>query len=68
MIYCLNFREKGLSEVCDLIEEAKDARMDEEKSEVRRNFLRKIPECLVNIKLYRTLSQIPSMLCFLGLF
>ena len=25
--YCFNFREKGFSEICDLIEEAKDAKI-----------------------------------------
>ena len=44
MKYCFNFREEGLSEVCDLIEEAKDVRMDEEKSELSRSFLKKIEE------------------------
>ena len=50
--YCFNFRENGLSEICDQLEEAKDARMEEEKkSELRRSLLEKIPECPVNIKL-----------------
>ena len=53
MNYCFLFREKGLSDVCDLIEEVMMARMDqleEEKSN-------QIPECPVNIELYSTLSD-----------
>ena len=52
MNYCFTFRENGLSDICDLIEEAKDARVHEERSELSRSLLKKIPECPVNIKLY----------------
>ena len=64
-------REGGLSEICDQLEDAKDARMEEEKSELSKSLLEKIPECPVNIKLYftvYTVRQIPSMFCFPGLF
>ena len=53
-LFCFTFRENGVSEICDLLEEAKDARigqLEEEKSELRRSLLEKIPECPVNIKL-----------------
>ena len=65
--YCFNLRENGLSDICDLLEEAKDARMEEEKkSELRRSLLDKIPECPVNIKLdFHTKSL---MFYFPGLF
>ena len=33
MHYCFNFREKGLSKVCDLIEEIMCARMDKLEAE-----------------------------------
>ena len=48
MNYCSNFREKGLADICDLIEDAKDARMEEEKAQ---QLLKKIPECPVSMKL-----------------
>ena len=62
MNYCLNFREKGLSGVCDLIEETMAARIDQlevensdlvdEKADLRRSQLEKIPKCPVNITLH----------------
>ena len=57
MLYCFNFRENGLSEICVLIEDAKDAKigqLEEEKSDLSRSLLKKIPECPVNIKIYFT--------------
>ena len=58
----LDFREGGHYDICDLIEETKDTRSNakirqlaEEKSDLSRSFLEKIPECPVNIKLYFTL-------------
>ena len=57
MNYCFTFRENRLSDICDLIEEAKDARVHEERSELSRSLLKKIPECPVNMKLYVTLSD-----------
>ena len=51
MNFCFTFRENRLSDICDLIEEAKDARVEEERSELSSSLLKKIPECPVNIKL-----------------
>ena len=64
--FCFYFRENGLSDICDLLEEAKDARMEEEKkSELRRSLLEKIPECPVNIKFYFAISgKFPQ--CFIS--
>ena len=63
--YCFYFRENGLSEICDLIEDLKDAKIgqlevDNSDQEAKIGQLEvekaeekeKIPECPVNIKLY----------------
>ena len=58
MLYCFNFRENGLSEICVLIEDAKDAKIGQlqvEKTDLSRSLLEKIPKCPVNIKPYFTL-------------
>ena len=47
MIYSFNIRENGLSEVCDLLGDAKDARIAQLEAE--KSCL--IPECRVSIKL-----------------
>ena len=66
-----NFRESGLSDICDLLEDVKDARMGQlemEKSDLSRSLLEKKPECPVNIKSFTLhFKQIPSMFYFLGL-
>ena len=49
-----------MSEICDLIDEAKDARirqLEEKRTELTTSLLKKIPECPVNMKLYVTLSD-----------
>ena len=50
-----------MSEICDLIDEAKDARIrqleEEKRTELNTSLLKKIPECPVNMKLYVTLSD-----------
>ena len=66
----MNFREKGLSGVLDVLEvmaarvdplktdlEAKIDQLEEENTELTINQVEKIPECLVNIKLHFTLSD-----------
>ena len=49
-----------MSEICDLIDEAKDARIrqleEEKRTELNTSLLKKIPECPVNMKLYVTLQ------------
>ena len=54
---------KGLSDICDLIDDVKDdkiGQLKEEKSQLEektRQLLEKIPECPVNTKLYFILSD-----------
>jgi len=64
-------REGGLSEICDLIEEAKDARSDakirqlaEEKAELSRSLLEKIPECPVCLERFQ--KDRPIFICIFG--
>ena len=68
MNYCCNFREKGLSDICDLIDDVKDdkiGQLKEEKfqlEEKTRQLLEKIPECPVSTWLYFA-DQFPHSRC-----
>ena len=66
MNYCCNFRVKGLSHICDLIDDVKDDKIGQLKEEKSQQLVEKIPECPVSMYLAVLRRQIPSLkMCYL---